>query len=116
MTSTQTQKDLGRSHGAASSLLQRPYNTQAGVAGSLYNHTLRLLSNVARELRVKDNPPVAFLHGYVNEVERFFLWGDGFTIQEGGLDMILERSGEIRNNVMTLLYEVGVAAQSRQKL
>ena len=46
---------------------------------------------------------------FQNEVERFFLWGQGLDAIEGGLDEVLSRSKELRVRVLALLLRLGTA-------
>lgn len=108
MTSLLTQHDLERWLGATNNP-----SHQLGLSGSLFEASLRLLRSIAQEISYRDELSPHLLHGYTNEIERFFLWGDGFSAGEGGLDSIVERSKEIRTNVIMLLYETGIAVQCR---
>lgn len=48
-----------------------------------------------------------------NEIERLFLWGDGFGACDGSLDDILDKSAELKINVLSLLSELAkLATQS----
>lgn len=44
-----------------------------------------------------------------NEVERFFLWGQGLSIFDGDLDEVLARSKELHFRVLSLLLRLGTA-------
>ena len=115
MTALLGQQDLERWLGETNSALKKPRSGQLGVAGSLHESALRLLVYLARDIRGRHDIPSSLLHSYLNEIERFFLWGDGFSAEEeGSLDSILDRSSEIRMNVLSLLYDTGEASKCRQ--
>jgi hypothetical protein len=42
-----------------------------------------------------------------NELERLFLWGDGFGAADGSLDNTLDKSTDLKMNVVSLLSELG---------
>ena len=116
MTSLLGQQDLERWLGDTKNTSQKLHNRHLGVAGSLHQTSLRLLISLGRKVRERKDVPSSLLHGYLNEIERFFLWGDGISAaeEERGLDSVLDRSSEIRTNVLSLLYEIGVAAQCKR--
>ena len=113
MSSLLTHRDLEKWLGSAGTLPIRAPNVRLGLAGSLYDASLSLLSSIAPTVQAKDDISPQLLHSYINETERFFLWGDGFSAMDGRLDSILNQSSEIRTEVVKLLYEAGIAIQSR---
>ena len=115
MTTLLGQEDLERWLGETNRALKKPRISNLGVAGCLYESTLGLLISLAREVRGRRDIPLSLLRSYLNEIERFFLWGDEFSAEEeGALDSILDRSSELRINVLSLLYDTGMATKCRQ--
>ena len=70
-----------------------------------------MLSSLARTIQILDTVARAEKHGFCGELERLFLWGEGFRVGDGELD-ILELSAELRDNVLSFLPGIGkVVAQ-----
>lgn len=42
-----------------------------------------------------------------SEIERFFLWGGDFSVSDGQLDELLSKSFDLRQAVLSILYELG---------
>ncbi|KAH6842692.1 hypothetical protein B0I37DRAFT_448126 [Chaetomium sp. MPI-CAGE-AT-0009] len=80
-----------------------------GLAGSLCEAILNLFipltRHIIREARVLD--PESSLSSFSREVERFFLWCQGFSAGNGHLDDILSKSQELRFCILTALYGLG---------
>jgi hypothetical protein len=76
-------------------------------AGRLFEACFKLFSLLTREIQATDEVTKAGKHGIYSELERFCLWGEGFSARDGGLDRILESSAELRANVLSLLLEFG---------
>lgn len=73
-----------------------------GLAGSLFETILNLCTSISQQLaRTRCSRR---LH---SELERYFLWGDGFSASQGYLDEILAKSTELRQAVLSSLYELG---------
>src|ERR1700742_3782774 len=76
-----------------------------GLAGNLFEITFRLLRSL-----LEFDGPSAEKQKYQNEIERLFLWGDGFGAGAGSLDEILDKSTELKISVLSLLSELGKVA------
>jgi hypothetical protein len=88
-----------------------------GLAGRLFEVTFRLLTSLDEVTRTLDNVTPRDKQQYRNEMERLFLWGDGFGAGDGGLDNTLDKSTELKISVLSLLSELGkLAIQSRLKM
>jgi hypothetical protein len=73
--------------------------TTRGLAGSLFDAILKLSTMAGR--RVSRSTKLR------KELERLFLWGDSFSASSGRLDEILAKSTELRQAVLSELYELG---------
>lgn len=105
--------DLERWLEANNAAPQRSSTNRLGLAGSLFEASFQLLSSLVEEGQRAGSISSQIAHSCQNELERLFLWGDGFGAGEGELDNILENSTELRVNVLSLLSEIGkVATQS----
>ena len=112
MTSNPTDEGLEqRSQRLSGSKNQEASTNTLGFAGRLFKACFELFSSLARA-QAMDKVAEAEKHGICGELERFFLWGEGFNAEGGGLDHILESSAELRINVLSFLFEFGkVVAQ-----
>jgi hypothetical protein len=73
-----------------------------GLAGSLFEAILNLCITITQ--RVARTRHLRRLH---SELERFFLWGHGFSASEGQLDEVLSKSSELRHTVLSALCGLG---------
>jgi hypothetical protein len=76
--------------------------SQLDLAGSLFEAILNSCNMITR--RAARTKYARRLYG---ELERLFLWGDGFSASQGHLDEILAKSAELHQAVLSCLYEVG---------
>ncbi|KAM0348151.1 hypothetical protein HYE67_008037 [Fusarium culmorum] len=85
-----------------------------GLAGTLFEAILALFTPLARYLAngKDENHSAIFSRGLLQEVERLFLWGDGFSASSGQLDEILSKSSELRQSVLSSIYELGVTLKN----
>jgi hypothetical protein len=88
-----------------------------GLAGNLFEATCRLLSSLQEAAEVSDKVTLEAKQQCQNEIERLFLWGDGFGAGDGSLDDVLDKSTELKTSVLSLLSELGeVTTRSMRKL
>ncbi|CAF3554265.1 hypothetical protein QX201_000166 [Fusarium graminearum] len=84
------------------------------LAGTLFEAILALFIHLTHYVAIeKDGKHIALgSRELVQEVERLFLWGDGFSASSGQLDEILSKSSELRQSVLSSLYELGVTLKN----
>jgi len=82
-----------------SSTLQASSQAELGFASSFYQECRQLLSQVWKTSRLQRTGPSK--RQLQESVARFVLWGSGWS--EGRLDVCLDGSIELRNNVIELL-------------
>jgi hypothetical protein len=112
-TTPSTRGDLERWLETNNATPQKASSNRLGLAGSLFEALSQLLSSLGEEAQRASAISTKDACSYRNELERLFLWGDGFGAGDGELDNILDRSTELRVNVLSLLSELGkVATQS----
>lgn len=73
-----------------------------GLAGDLFETIFNVCAAVSSTLEETE-----YSKRLREELERFFLWGDGFSAFPGGLDTILTKSAELHLAVLSSLYELG---------
>lgn len=81
-------------------------SSEVGLVGHLFENCLDLYSEllkIARSSNVISTIQGRQLH---RELERFLLWGHGFNSARGDLDLILERSPDLRLLTLSLLKAV----------
>lgn len=108
MASTLTRNDLQQwlqKTSYASS--QKPENIRVGLAGDLFETSLQLITSLLELAKEKDLIPSQIIRSCRNEIERYHLWGDGFGVAEGDLDILLDKSSDLKVNVISLLHKVG---------
>jgi len=67
-----------------------------GIAGKLFKSCLTLYSESLKGVRASNNLTKQERHQLRNQLQRFFLWGDGFQAGKGHLDAILARSNIVK--------------------
>ncbi|UZP32328.1 hypothetical protein NXS19_000144 [Fusarium pseudograminearum] len=100
--------------GVQSWLPEPSKNSIPGLAGTVFGAILALFIPLARYVEDdKDGKHIAIgSRNLLHEVERLFLWGDGFSASDGQLDEILSKSSELRESVLSSLYELGVTLKN----
>lgn len=95
-------------------LPEPPKDSILGLAGTLFEAILALFTPLARHLADGEDGTDCTIDSkeLFQEVERFFLWGDGFSASSGQLDEILSKSSELRQSVFSSLYELGVTLKN----
>jgi len=85
--------------------------TSEGIASNLFDTILTLFSSLTKLAAETCEENTSVRKSQVltsqNEVERLFLWGDGVSAYEGRLDVILSRSSELREDILSILSELG---------
>lgn len=89
---------------------QRASLGRSGLAGNLFEATFRLLTFLLEAVRPSDKVTLKDKQKCRNEIERLFLWGDGFGAGDGSLDDTLDKSTELKISVLSLLSELGILA------
>ncbi|KAI9155558.1 Zinc finger protein [Paramyrothecium foliicola] len=85
------------------------YSYPLGIVGSFYHAIFDLFSNLLKECCASSSPIYSSLDTikrYKDELRRLYLWGEGFSVEEGHLDEILTRSSELRHNVLSLFLQL----------
>jgi hypothetical protein len=78
-----------------------------GLVKKLFEASFKLLASLLEAARQSDNVTSRDERQCQNELERLFLWGDGFGAADGSLDDSLEKSTDLKMNVILLLSELG---------
>lgn len=73
----------------------------------LFEASFKLLASLLKAARQSDNVTSRDERQCQNELERLFLWGDGFGAADGSLDDSLDKSTDLKMNVILLLSELG---------
>ena len=88
------------------------------IVGSLFKGCLDLLVGVWKAAKQSDLFSEDQTRSLYRSLERFLLWGDGFDVTNGALDVILARpkSSSLRNLILQLLSAVGHTLIDRKSL
>ena len=84
----------------AKARLEDEPSVELGLVGSLFQCILTSLKSL-------DASAPGEAGSWWDQVERFFLWGDGFAVEDGELDSILDKSYDLKVNVLHLLGNIG---------
>lgn len=82
------------------------FSKSAGFVARLFSAIHRAMGSL---VAVPQSPKKESQQKARNELERFFLWGQGFSVMDGDLDEVLAHSRELREQVLTLLLRLGTA-------
>ncbi|RDW57643.1 hypothetical protein BP6252_13725 [Coleophoma cylindrospora] len=77
-----------------------------GLVGRLFEASYELLTSLLHSAKKQHSIAAGDMRQCQNELERLFLWGDGFGASDGSLDDILHKSTELKINVLSLLSEI----------
>ncbi|KAH7159535.1 hypothetical protein B0J13DRAFT_108997 [Dactylonectria estremocensis] len=85
------------------------YSCSLGIVGSFYGAIFDLFGKLIKAVQLCETsryapPETARL--YSHELRRLYLWGDGFSVEEGHLDEILTNASELRHTVLSLLFQL----------
>jgi hypothetical protein len=78
-----------------------------GLVKKLFEASFNLLASLLEAARQSDNVTLTDERQCRNELERLFLWGDGFGVADGSLDENLDKSMDLKMSVISLLSELG---------
>ena len=73
----------------------------------LFEASFKLLTSLLEAARQSDNVTSRDERQCQNELERLFLWGDGFGAANGSLDDSLDKSTDLKMNIILLLSKLG---------
>lgn len=82
------------------------FSKSAGFVARLFSAIHRAMGSL---IAVPQSPKNELQQKAQNELERFFLWGQGLSVMDGDLDEVLAHSRELREQVLTLLFRLGTA-------
>ncbi|KAJ5671376.1 hypothetical protein N7507_000503 [Penicillium longicatenatum] len=77
-------------------------NSVLVLASDLFKAILSLFTSIAQH-----SAQMKHSRRLRSELERFFLWGDALSISNGQLDEVLSKSSDLRQTVLSTLYELG---------
>ncbi|KAK3321328.1 hypothetical protein B0T19DRAFT_263775 [Cercophora scortea] len=87
-----------------------------GTAGSFHEAILQLFKHLIRAAKARElERPVSpkLLNKFTKELQRFYLWGDGFSASEGELDEILAKDSKLRHTVLSLMLKLSGVLSSQ---
>ncbi|KAH7002588.1 hypothetical protein EDB80DRAFT_80389 [Ilyonectria destructans] len=85
------------------------YSCSLGIVGSFYGAIFDLFGKLVKAVQLCETSRNAASEAarlYSHELRRLYLWGDGFSVEEGHLDEILTNASELRHNVLSLLFQL----------
>ncbi|KAH8683773.1 hypothetical protein BGZ61DRAFT_480797 [Ilyonectria robusta] len=85
------------------------YACSLGIVGSFYGAIFDLFGKLVKAVQLCEksrNLASETARPYSHELRRLYLWGDGFSVEEGHLDEILTNASELRHNVLSLLFQL----------
>ncbi|KAH6984276.1 hypothetical protein BKA56DRAFT_481600, partial [Ilyonectria sp. MPI-CAGE-AT-0026] len=85
------------------------YSCSLGIVGSFYGAIFDLFSKLVKAVQLCENSRNSAsetARPYSHELRRLYLWGDGFSVEDGHLDEILTNASELRHNVLSLLFQL----------
>lgn len=85
-------------------------SSEIGLFGDLFEAIFRVFSSFCKQLPMINSSATKQQQARCqNELERLFLWGDGFSILDGYLDEILSQSPALHSSVLLMLLNLGNA-------
>jgi hypothetical protein len=78
-----------------------------GLVERLFEAFFKLLTSLVEAARPLDNVTLEDKQKFQNELERLFLWGEGFGAGDESLDDSLDKSTELKINILSLLSQLG---------
>lgn len=101
-TSKTMLSNVSRATDDKASLPELPDNSQLGLASDLFKAILSLFITIAqRAVKTEHSRRLR------SELERLFLWGDAISISNGQLHEVFSESPDVRQTVISTLYELG---------
>lgn len=85
------------------------YSCSLGIVGSFYGAIFDLFGKLVKAAQLCETSRNALSETarlYSHELRRLYLWGDGFSVEEGYLDEVLTNASELRHNVLSLLFQL----------
>ena len=83
-----------------------------GPAERLWQGCVEIYSGLLRSLKREAVVSPSLQKKIKHDFKLFVLWGDGFQIQDGGLDLILQQSKRLQHMTVCILVSVGTKLQS----
>jgi hypothetical protein len=82
------------------------FSSSIGIVGLFYNAIFGLFSRLLQDMQNSASPSQPIIRRYKDELRRLYLWGDGFSVEEGQLDEVLVRTVEVAHNVLSILLQL----------